>query len=288
MKKIYLIPVFILLYNVLVLASDRQAAIQSFDLWSQKTKVPGSYDSKNPEQSTKVYKELFRFLYAGKDLTSEEIVGIPKILQARLEAKERLVLKEEPKENCETSHLFQFINSKTRLGISNSATMIGFEDGLANMETTACLSVDSKERLVVGALEAIWNPQFRRRALKYAEDVWFNPSDQNQLCEKQSFSFAFFDIGTSIYCMEKQNLAQQDISFINMWIVSNKLKAEGASLPIAFNQQLISFQRTKTGLFMHFNSYIRGFHAAGAPQNILKQALEEQQNELIQQLQEQL
>lgn len=264
--------------------NNETTLIEAFDHWLQQTIIPGNFNLLNPNKNSKVYQELFSFLYYNKDLTQEEIWKIPYVLQNRLEERERQFLKAEPKENCEATHSIQFITPETSLNISNSKTMIGFERGIAQVETTACLTGDTTQPLELIAGQAIWDPQFRLRALKYTENVWTDPIDRNRLCEKLNFKFGFFNIGTSNYCIEAQSFNYRNVLFMKIWIVSNKLKVDGVTLPVFFNEQLISLQRTRTGLLMHFNTYIRGLGGENVPKQILKSLLTDQQNEFIKQL----
>jgi|GEM_PF-4245143 len=260
-------------------------AVTELKNWQAEVGIPGVIDPQHTDSSTRVYSQLNRFLFNNNSLSGEEIKNIPKKISDILTGFTiRYIQSSNSSSGCGVQNKIYFMDELGGLRLSNSPSpaLKGFEAGLVLIDSEICIAGAGKIPQLTSKLANLFlSPQFRGQALKDAKRVWKENSASPNICEHLKFSFGFIDLGTSIYCLEPQIKHFSDISFLQMWGVSNGLRSEGLTIPVFFNQTLGVFQKRGNDLYIKIIAATRGFGASGVSRDMAKDALQERQNHLV-------
>lgn len=269
-------------------ANSNSVISKTFSNWYEQQAIPGVFDSTKRENSTKVYSLLDNFLYNEQELTIDEIKNIPVVLK---KTASKTILKElentVPFNNCRAQHEVIFFEPPQKgIGISSSVAMKGFEKGLVQVMSTACLKNIRGSDISHRASQLILSESFRNQIMP-GRNSW-NSNTPESICERLEITYFLTFTKTFLYCMSHQVLNIDGASFVQTWNETNGLFAEGMTSPIFYNHFIASFQETEEGLKIAINIFVRGLGGAGVPKGILQKQLLNRQELMIKELQNNL
>lgn len=277
---------FVLSTTSLTFSHAQLAKHSELESWYESTSIPGEFNVSAPEEAKKVYRELNRFLYDGGGLSPEEVAQIPSHLkQSALEAVKTAL---QQNDTCTPHHHVEFFDDNSLLKLPASKALKGFEKGLVRIESVGCIKTNNFPEAHSRAALALWDPEFRKKAIPDIKQAWLTLDNPQQLCERMELKVGPFNLGTSIYCMESQLHHSDNAAYMQIWSVANGSRRDGMTLPIFYNQLVGVFQKIPSGLHVTINGYIRGFGSSGAPKSQMRSLLMKQQESLWKSLEQHL
>lgn len=261
---------------------------QLFQAWYAEQIIPGQLNPEKPMESTKVYGILYNFMYGEDQLTVPEASRIPSVLKNLAAQPIINNLQTTPTvSESETQHRVRFFEDpQNGLGISQSKAMKGFEKGLIQVTSVACLKNVTEPGSSHLASQLFLSDSFRNQIMP-GRKSW-DGGKNLPLCERVDFKYLFYFHKTFLYCMESQILDAEEASFLQLWNISNGLIAQGLTNHIFYNHLLASFQETPQGLRVAINVFVRGLGGAGLPKKIVHGELLGRQELIIRELEKNL